>query len=105
MSDTIITLRSAADGDASPEDFTITLEEGSISVLINDTFEEGADGDEVIDIARAKPRCLEKIVEFLKHYRVEAMTDVAIPIVGNSFDEVRRCGTGDPRRHGGNGIF
>ena len=32
--------------------------------------------------------CLEKVVEFLKHYKEEKMKDIPTPLGGSSFNEV-----------------
>jgi len=93
--DTIIKLRSSPDGDRESMEFEITLEEGEISDLIRDATEDRTESEIEIEISRLKPKCLEKVVEFMKYYPQEKMKEIMTPLNGSTFNEVRREG-----RHG-----
>jgi hypothetical protein len=59
--------------------------------------EEDAGGDRAgrglkpVDCLRVEGNCLEKVVEFLKHYEAEAMNEIPVPLPANTFEEVRGC--------------
>ena len=42
-----------------------------------------------VDLLKVTSRCLEQVVEFLKHYHEEKMNEIPMPLPGNNFDEVR----------------
>ena len=68
--------------------FEITEKEGSISELIRDATEGNEDDVTEIEISRVNSECLEKVVNFMKHYAVEKMKEVPTPLGGSSFNEV-----------------
>ena len=54
-------------------------------------FEEGDDDDaepEDVEIVKVDTACLEKVVEFLKHYNEENLTPIKTPLEDNTFDGV-----------------
>lgn len=68
--------------------FEITELEGSISELIRDATEGNEDDVTEIEISRVNSDCLEKVVNFMKHYAVEKMKEVPTPLGGSTFNEV-----------------
>jgi hypothetical protein len=42
-----------------------------------------------VDCLRVEAACLEKVVEFLKHYEAEKMIEIPVPLPANTFEEVR----------------
>jgi len=68
--------------------FEITEKEGSISELIRDATEGNEDDVTEIEISRVNSECLEKVVNFMKHYAQEKMKEVPTPLGGSSFNEV-----------------
>ena len=43
-----------------------------------------------VDLLKVTSRCLEQVVEFLKHHYEEKMNEIPMPLPGNNFDEVRK---------------
>jgi hypothetical protein len=70
--------------------FEITELEGSISELIRDATEGNEDEVTEIEISRVNSECLEKVVNFMKHYAVEKMKEVPTPLGGSTFNEVSK---------------
>lgn len=68
--------------------FEITEHEGSISELIRDATEGNEDDVTEIEISRVNSECLEKVVNFMKHYAVEKMKEVPTPLGVSTFNEV-----------------
>ena len=50
--------------------------------------EEGGDEELKVDVIRVSGGCLEKVVNFLKHYKEEPMTEITMPLPGPSFEDV-----------------
>ncbi len=69
--------------------FEITENEGSISELIRDATEGNDEEAPEIEIGRVNSTCLEKVVDFMKHYAVEKMKEIPTPLGGSTFNEVR----------------
>lgn len=69
--------------------FEITEDEGSISELIRDATEGNEEEALEIEIGRVNSNCLEKVVNFMKHYAVEKMKEIPTPLGGSTFNEVR----------------
>ena len=68
--------------------FELTADAASISDLVRDSLTDAED-DDPIEILRVSSDCLEKVVEFLKHYKEENMKEIPTPLGGSSFNEVR----------------
>lgn len=81
--DNIIRLRSKDD-----KVFELTERAASISELISDSPREDDDEVTEIEIARVKSECLEKVVEYMKHYGEEKMNEIPTPLGGSTFNEV-----------------
>lgn len=79
----IIRLRSKDD-----KVFELPESAANLSELVQDSPRE-EEGPTEIEIARVNSPCLQKVVEFLKHYDEEKMKDVPTPLGGSSFNEVR----------------
>lgn len=99
----IIRLKSMADENGNQREFEIKFGAAKLSELIKDSVGEEPDFDNEtsaeIDVPRVKGDCLEKVVDFLKHYSEEPMKEIPTPLGGSTFDEVRRgcirCGCFD----------
>mmetsp|Transcript_5758 Transcript_5758/g.7561 ORF Transcript_5758/g.7561 Transcript_5758/m.7561 type:complete len:187 (-) Transcript_5758:147-707(-) len=55
-----------------------------------DEAEENEDGDaapKTVELLKVTSRCLEKVVEFMKHHYEEKMNEIPMPLPGNNFDE------------------
>lgn len=72
------------DGDV----FELSERAANLSELIQDSPREEDEEVTKLDIARVNSACLKKVVEFLKHYDEEKMTDIPTPLGGSSFNEV-----------------
>lgn len=79
----IIRLRSS-DGKV----FELTESAAEISELLKDSPREEDDEVTEIDIVRVASPCLEKVVEFMKHYDEEKMKEIPTPLGGSTFNEV-----------------
>mmetsp|Transcript_39082 Transcript_39082/g.94503 ORF Transcript_39082/g.94503 Transcript_39082/m.94503 type:complete len:143 (-) Transcript_39082:410-838(-) len=79
----IIRLRSS-DGKV----FELTESAAEISELLKDSPREEDDEVTEIDIVRVASQCLEKVVEFMKHYDEEKMKEIPTPLGGSTFNEV-----------------
>lgn len=79
----IIRLRSS-DGKV----FELTESSAEISELLKDSPREEDDEVTEIDIVRVASPCLEKVVEFMKHYDEEKMKEIPTPLGGSTFNEV-----------------
>ena len=66
--------------------FELPAEAAEISDLVKDSL--GDSDDDVIEILRVSSECLQKVVEFLKHYHEEKMKEIPTPLGGSSFNEV-----------------
>ena len=80
----IIRLRSKDD-----KVFELSEKAANLSELVQDSPREEDDEVTEIEIQRVNSDCLEKVVEFLKHYAEEPMKDIPTPLGGSSFNEVR----------------
>jgi hypothetical protein len=67
--------------------FEVTEHAAKISELVEDSPREEDDVTE-IHIARVRSPCLEKVVEFMKHYDQEKMKEIPTPLGGATFNEV-----------------
>lgn len=67
--------------------FELTADAASISDLVRDSLTDAED-DDPIEILRVSSDCLEKVVEFLKHYKEENMKEIPTPLGGSSFNEI-----------------
>ena len=58
--------------------------------VVRDANDENDDGDidspEDVEILKVNSPCLEKVVEFLKHYHEEALTEIKTPLEDNTFE-------------------
>jgi hypothetical protein len=79
--DRVITLKSKDE-----KVFQLPADAAQISDLVKDSL--GDSDDEVIEILRVSSDCLEKVVEFLQHYKEEKMKEIPTPLGGSSFNEV-----------------
>ena len=79
--DRIIKLKSKDD-----KVFELPADAAQISDLVKDSL--GDSEDEIIEILRVSSETLEKVVEFLKHYKEEKMKEIPTPLGGSTFDEV-----------------
>jgi S-phase kinase-associated protein 1 len=68
--------------------FEIPERAANISELVLDSPREEDDEITEIEIARVNSDCLEKVVEFMKHYDEEKMKDIPTPLGGSTFNEV-----------------
>jgi hypothetical protein len=68
--------------------FIIPEKAAKVSVLLNDMPREEDSDITSIDIARVNSDCLEKVVDFMKHYAEEEMKEIPTPLGGSSFEEV-----------------
>eukprot|EP00538_Stauroneis_constricta_P012343 CAMPEP_0119557402 /NCGR_PEP_ID=MMETSP1352-20130426/9076_1 /TAXON_ID=265584 /ORGANISM="Stauroneis constricta, Strain CCMP1120" /LENGTH=167 /DNA_ID=CAMNT_0007604505 /DNA_START=139 /DNA_END=642 /DNA_ORIENTATION=+ len=68
------------------KDFEITAKAAQLSVLVKDTLEESEKTE--VEIMRVDSKCLEKVVEFLKHYAEEEMREIGTPLRGSTFIEI-----------------
>jgi S-phase kinase-associated protein 1 len=68
--------------------FEITERAANISELVKDSPKEEDDEVTEISIMRVNSDCLEKVVEFMKHYDEEKMKEIPTPLGGSSFNEV-----------------
>ena len=41
-----------------------------------------------VDVIRVSGACLEKVVDFLKHYKEEPMSEISMPLPGPTFEDV-----------------
>ena len=89
--DTMLHLKSMADENGKKREFEIKLGAAKLSELIKDSVGEEEDQEDSIeiDVLRVKGDCLEKVVDFLKHYHEEPMKEIPTPLGGSSFNEVR----------------
>ena len=71
-------------------DFGILVEtvEAPENDACTDAIEIEPSDDDVIEILRVSSECLQKVVEFLKHYHEEKMKEIPTPLGGSSFNEV-----------------
>ena len=58
--------------------------------VVRDANDENDDGEidspEDVEILKVESPCLEKVVEFLKHYHEEPLTEIKTPLEDNTFD-------------------
>ena len=69
-------------------EFEVTESEGSISEFIKDTTEESGEAV-TVDVPRVNGACLEKIVEFMKHYKEDKMMEIPTKYEVFDFEAVR----------------
>ena len=50
--------------------------------------DEDNESPEDVEILKVDSPCLEKVVEFLKHYQEDALKDIKTPLEDNTFDGV-----------------
>lgn len=84
--------------------YTLPVEAAALSEMVSNALGLGddADGDDdddedeenqdttpkSVDLLKVTSRCLEKVVEFMKHHQQEKMNEIPMPLPGNNFDEV-----------------
>lgn len=59
----------------------------SLSLDDNDNPEEN-ESDLRVDVIRVSGGCLEKVVDFLKHFKEEPMAEITMPLPGPTFEDV-----------------
>ena len=62
-----------------------------LSELVKDAQsceEDDTASPEDVELSKVESVCLEKVVEFLKHYEIEPMMVIRTPLVENTFDGV-----------------
>ena len=77
-------------------EFVLPLEAARESKFVADSLnldDAGNDDDDEqqdlkVDVIRVSGACLEKVVDFLKHYKEEAMSEITMPLPGPSFEDV-----------------
>ena len=70
-----------------------TSPDGGSSSRNNNNNNSGSEGllllqQQPIELLRVGKRCLEKVVDFLKHYHDEPLHDIPTPLQGSTFEEV-----------------
>ena len=72
------------------------------SLNLDDVNLEDADNDLRVDVIRVSGGCLEKVVDFLKHFKEEPMSEITMPLPGPTFEDVSNqrlfCWRGHARR-------
>lgn len=87
----MLTLRSMPDESGDQRTFEIPFVAAKISDLIKDAAGDEEQDSELpmeIEITRVKGDCLEKVVDFMKHYHEEKMKEIPTPLGGSTFNEV-----------------
>ena len=70
------------------KEFVLPADAAQISELVKESLSDSEE-EIVVEILRVSSDCLEKVVDFLKHYKEEKMKDIPTPLGGSSFNEVR----------------
>jgi S-phase kinase-associated protein 1 len=89
----IVKLKSMPDENGDVRVFEVMYGAARISELVRDSV-GGIDDDEEsempleVDVLRVKGDCLEKVVDFMKHFNEEKMKEIPTPLGGSSFNEV-----------------
>lgn len=60
----------------------------SLNLEDGDGPEDGGDEELKVDVIRVSGGCLEKVVNFLKHYKEEPMEEITMPLPGPTFEDV-----------------
>jgi hypothetical protein len=93
MDDMVIRLKSMVDENGNQRECEIKFGAAKLSELIRDSVGDHDDDEPMstteIDVPRVKGDCLEKVVDFLKHYEEEPMKEIPTPLGGSTFNEVR----------------
>ena len=81
------------------EEFKVPIEAAMISDLVRNSLPGGDDDDDddavdvegplVVDIMRVKKDCLAKVVDFMQRYVRDPMIEIATPLNGDTFEQVR----------------
>ena len=90
-SNIMLTLRSMPDENGDQRIFEVPFAAAKISDLIRDAAGDEEQEGELpmeIEITRVKGDCLEKVVDFMKHYHQEKMKEIPTPLGGSTFNEV-----------------
>jgi hypothetical protein len=91
MDSVMLRLKSMPDDNGNSREFEISYGAAKLSELIKDSVGEDFEEDDAmpeIDVPRVKGDCLEKVVDFMKHYNYEPMKEIPTPLGGSSFNEV-----------------
>jgi hypothetical protein len=91
MDSIMLRLKSMPNENGTSREFEISYGAAKLSELIKDSVGEDFEEDDAmpeIDVPRVKGDCLEKVVDFMKHYNVEPMKEIPTPLGGSSFNEV-----------------
>jgi S-phase kinase-associated protein 1 len=67
------------------EEISVHAEAAKLSDLVATTLEEG---DDTVHVPRVSSTCLRKVVQFLEHYRFDAMKEIPTPLGGTSLKEI-----------------
>ena len=73
------------------KEFVLPTATARLSKIVDNAFDDEEDNvtpPETFDILRVRGECLEKVVEFLKHYVEEPMREIPMPLGGSTMDEV-----------------
>jgi hypothetical protein len=90
----IVKLKSMPDENGDVRVFEVPYGAAQISELVRDSVGEIENDEEdemplEVDVLRVKGDCLEKVVDFMKHFKEEKMKEIPTPLGGSSFNEVR----------------
>lgn len=58
------------------------------SLSLDDDSPEENESDLRVDVIRVSGGCLEKVVDFLTHYKEEPMAEITMPLPGPTFEDV-----------------
>jgi hypothetical protein len=90
----IVKLKSMPDENGDVRVFDVTYGAARISELVRDSVGGTIEDDEEselpleVDVLRVKGDCLERVVDFMKHFNEEKMKEIPTPLGGSSFNEV-----------------
>jgi S-phase kinase-associated protein 1 len=90
----IVKLKSMPDENGDVRVFEVTYGAARISELVRDSVGGTIEDDEEselpleVDVLRVKGDCLERVVDFMKHFNEEKMKEIPTPLGGSSFNEV-----------------
>ena len=88
-------------------EFVLPSSSASLSVLVCDALNIGEEADDNsdhgtsdvvdeqsmprMDMLKVKGDCLQKVVDFLRHYEIEPAIEVPVPLPAESLEEVSNC--------------
>jgi len=73
------------------QEFELPVATARLAKIVDNVFDdedESATPPQRMDIIRVRGECLEKVIEYLKHYVEEPMKDIPMPLGGTSMQEV-----------------